>query len=107
MPSKNTLTDMFCADVGLLRPVIVTSVDALSIRPDPVGDGSWKTTRGGALSGGDGLVLAPDSYRSTIQGLDTGWSRSSMVIVPAGTGAGMVASRHRPTKRPEWERGRQ
>ena len=44
MPSKNTLTDMFCVDVGLLRPVIVTSVDALSIRPDPFGDGSWKTT---------------------------------------------------------------
>ena len=48
MPSKNTLTEMFGqgvgVGVGLLRPVIVTSVDALSIRPDPFGDGSWKTT---------------------------------------------------------------
>jgi len=44
MPSKNTLTDMFCVDVGLLRPAIVTSVDALSIKLDPFGDGSWKTT---------------------------------------------------------------
>ncbi|MGZ3379735.1 MAG: hypothetical protein ACXVBB_05675 [Isosphaeraceae bacterium] len=40
MPSKNTLTEMFGVGVGvgLLRPVIVTSVDALSIRPDPFGD---------------------------------------------------------------------
>ena len=36
MPSKNTLTEMFGVGVGLLWPLIVTSVDALVDQARPL-----------------------------------------------------------------------